>query len=90
MDTPVRGFVYEASGSADPALLAQGAHIVRTASQTWRIPVEVVSADAAEHEAWLEAMKEAVERTMSDFPRYSGVSHTSSALRAARRGCPPR
>jgi uncharacterized protein YbjT (DUF2867 family) len=67
VDTPVRGFVYEASGSADPALLEQGAHIVRTASQTWRIPVEVVSADAAEHEAWLEAMKDAVERTMSDF-----------------------
>ncbi len=64
VDTPVRGFVYEASGSADPALLGQGAHIVRTASQTWRIPVEVVSADAADHEAWLEAMKEAVDRTI--------------------------
>jgi hypothetical protein len=67
VDTPVRGFVYEASGSVGPAVLEQGAHIVRTASQTWRIPVEVVSADAADHEAWLEAMREAVERTMSDL-----------------------
>jgi hypothetical protein len=72
VDTPVRGFVYEASGTADPALLEQGAHIVRTASQTWRIPVEVVSADAAEHEAWLEAMKEAVERLLLHCPRNAG------------------
>jgi hypothetical protein len=65
VDTPVRGFVYEAAGSVDPAVLQQGAQIVRDASQTWRIRTEVVTADAADHEPWLEAMKEAVLRTMS-------------------------
>jgi hypothetical protein len=65
VDTHVRGFVYEAAGSADRALLQQGAQLVRTASRTWRIRAQVVSADPAEHDLWLGAMKEAVGRTMS-------------------------
>jgi hypothetical protein len=64
VDTPVRGFVYEAAGSVDAAVLERGERIVREAAETWRIPVEVVSADPEDHEAWLEAMKEAVERTL--------------------------
>ena len=67
VDTPVRGFVYEAAGSADPELLERGAQIVREASETWHMRVEVVSADPAAHDAWLRAMKEAVERTLSAF-----------------------
>ncbi len=65
VDTPVRGLVYEATGTADAGLLAQGASIVREASQTWHIPVEIVHADAAAHEAWLAAMKAAVERLLT-------------------------
>jgi nucleoside-diphosphate-sugar epimerase len=65
VDTPVRGFVYEAAGSVDPAVLEGGAQIVRSASETWRIRCELVTADPAAHESWLEAMKEAVQRTMS-------------------------
>jgi uncharacterized protein YbjT (DUF2867 family) len=42
VDTPVRAVVYEAVGSVDPVLLAAGAEIVRTASRTWQIPVEIV------------------------------------------------
>jgi hypothetical protein len=38
---------------------------VREASEIWRIRVEVVSADPAEHDAWLEAMKGAVEGTLA-------------------------
>ena len=64
VDTPVRGLVYEAGGTADAALLAAGASIVREASHTWHMPVEVVSTDPAEHEAWLEAMATAVERLL--------------------------
>jgi hypothetical protein len=64
VDTPVRGFVYEAAGSVDATLLERGAQIVRDASETWRIRVEIVSADPASHEEWLGAMKEAVERTL--------------------------
>jgi nucleoside-diphosphate-sugar epimerase len=64
VDTPVRGFVYEAAGTADAALLEQGASIVREASQTWHMPVEIVDSDPAAHEAWLAAMKAAVERLL--------------------------
>jgi len=42
VDTPVRGVVYEAVGSVDPALLAGGAEIVVAASRTWRIPVTTI------------------------------------------------
>jgi hypothetical protein len=67
VDTPVRGFVYEGAGAVEAAVLDRGAQIMREASEIWRIRGEVVSADPAEHEAWLVAMKEAVERTMSSF-----------------------
>lgn len=65
VDTHVRGFVYEGAGTVDASVLQRGAQIVRTASETWRIRAEVVTTDPSAHDAWLEAMKEAVERTMS-------------------------
>ena len=64
VDTPVRGLVYEATGSADAALLEQGASIVREASGTWHIPVEIVNTDPAAHDEWLEEMTAAVERLL--------------------------
>jgi threonine dehydrogenase-like Zn-dependent dehydrogenase len=65
VDTPVRGFVYEAAGSAEATVLEQGAQIVRAASQTWRIPSEIVTADFQAHEEWLEATRAAVGRLLS-------------------------
>jgi uncharacterized protein YbjT (DUF2867 family) len=65
VDTPVRGLVYEAGGTVPSTLLERGAQIVREASRVWHIRGEVVSADPADHDAWLGAMKEAVERTLS-------------------------
>jgi uncharacterized protein YbjT (DUF2867 family) len=62
VDTPVRGLVYEAAGTVNAALLAEGASIVREASQTWHIPVEMVDTDPAAAEDWVEAMTAAVER----------------------------
>jgi uncharacterized protein YbjT (DUF2867 family) len=41
VETPLRRFVYEGAGSVDGALLEQGAAIVRTAGERWRIPVTV-------------------------------------------------
>lgn len=46
VDTPVRKFLYEATGSVDPRYLAQGEEIVRVASRTWRIPIEVTKANS--------------------------------------------
>jgi hypothetical protein len=37
VDTPVRGFVYEACGDLDPDLLEAGARILARAESTWRI-----------------------------------------------------
>lgn len=60
VDTPVRGVVYDAGGSVDPALLTGGAEIVRLAGITWRIPFAVVDTDAGDVPAWLGAMTGAV------------------------------
>jgi uncharacterized protein YbjT (DUF2867 family) len=64
VDTPVRGVVYEAAGSADPAALAAGAAAVREATTTWSIPAEVVEEDPADHPAWLRTMCAAVGRLL--------------------------
>jgi uncharacterized protein YbjT (DUF2867 family) len=65
VDTPVRGFVYEAAGSAETALLERGARIVRAAASTWRIPCEVVTAEHRDAERWCAEMGNAVLRAVS-------------------------
>src|SRR4051794_27152240 len=65
VDTPVRGFVYEAVGSAPARDLAAGAAIVREAGERWRIPVRVVDADPADVAGWVEAMVEAATGAVS-------------------------
>jgi uncharacterized protein YbjT (DUF2867 family) len=56
VDTPVRGFAYEAVGSVDPSLLEAGSELVRTASRTWRIPAEIVDSEPKEPAAWSQVM----------------------------------
>ena len=55
VDTPVRGFIYEAAGTVAPELLAGGAALVREASERWRIPARILEADPADHAAWSQA-----------------------------------
>lgn len=43
VETPVRRFVYEASGSVDGTILERGSSIVRAASERWHIPVTLTS-----------------------------------------------
>jgi uncharacterized protein YbjT (DUF2867 family) len=52
VDTPVRGFVYEAAGRVQPHHLERGADAVRAAAERWRIPVAVVPADPTDPAAW--------------------------------------
>jgi uncharacterized protein YbjT (DUF2867 family) len=59
VDTPVRGFVYEAQGSVPAELRERGEALVRDAGARWRIPIELVRADPSEPSAWVEAMLEA-------------------------------
>lgn len=54
VDTPVRGFVYEAAGSVPGELLEAGAEAVRSAAETWRIPVSIVEDDTRDPDAWVE------------------------------------
>ena len=65
VDTPVRGFVYEAAGDVERQHLERGAGLVRSAAETWRIPVEVVDADPTDLGPWLEAMTAATQRLVS-------------------------
>jgi hypothetical protein len=62
VDTPVRGFVYEAAGSVPLEHLERGREIVRAAGERWRIPVALVDQDPGDWEAWTEAMLAAAER----------------------------
>jgi hypothetical protein len=62
VDTPVRGVVYEGAGRVPRHQLERGAAIVREAEERWRIPVEVVTEDPGDWEAWSEAMLAAAER----------------------------
>jgi uncharacterized protein YbjT (DUF2867 family) len=64
VDTPVRGFVYESAGSVDPAYLARGAEALRSASETWRIPIEVVAANPSDPATWTESMLDATRRLL--------------------------
>jgi nucleoside-diphosphate-sugar epimerase len=64
VDTPVRGFVYEAAGSVDPDVLSGGAAAVREAADRWRIPAQIVDTDPANRDTWVAAMTAAVGRLL--------------------------
>jgi uncharacterized protein YbjT (DUF2867 family) len=57
VDTPVRGVVYEGA-------LPEGEAVARAASDTWRIPLEVLSGDPRDHDAWLASASAAVDRLL--------------------------
>lgn len=62
VDTPVRGFVYEAAGLVPAELLRQGSRLVAEAGERWRIPVEVVAAEPGDPASWRAEMLSAAER----------------------------
>jgi nucleoside-diphosphate-sugar epimerase len=55
VDTPVRGVVYESSGTVANDVLRGGATVVRNASERWRMPFETVDADPTEWRPWVDA-----------------------------------
>ena len=69
VDTPVRGFVYEAAGTVEREHLERGAQIVRGAANRWRIPVEVVTEGRGDWEAWTGGMLAAAERLVGGAVR---------------------
>jgi putative NADH-flavin reductase len=64
VDSGARGLVYEAGGTVDPTLLAEGAARVREAGARNRMPVEVVDADPADVPFWVAGMRSAVEAVL--------------------------
>jgi uncharacterized protein YbjT (DUF2867 family) len=62
VETPVRSFVYEASGSVDRTILARGGSVVRAAGERWRIPAAVVESDSEGPAVWVEEMLSAALR----------------------------
>jgi uncharacterized protein YbjT (DUF2867 family) len=64
VDTPVRGVLYEAAGTVGEAALVRGEAVARVAHETWRIPLEYVRADPADHEAWRDDARMAVQRLL--------------------------
>jgi hypothetical protein len=53
VDSPVRGFAYEATGGVQDRYLKVGREAVEMAASTWRIPVALIEGDRAE-EGWAE------------------------------------
>lgn len=64
VDTPVRGFAYEARGTVPAELLEAGAGSVGAASERWRIPVALLKADPGDP-SWAEAAGDEIESLVS-------------------------
>ncbi len=64
LDTTVRGVVYEAAGTVDPAVLSAGAGVVATACERSLIPYVLLTADPDDHDAWTPAALDAVQRAL--------------------------
>jgi uncharacterized protein YbjT (DUF2867 family) len=60
LDTTVRGVVYEAVGSVDPAVLHAGAGVVASACERSLIPYVLLTADPDAHQAWAGVAADAV------------------------------
>ena len=60
VDTPVRGVVHEAAGPLPEAVLARGRGVAEVASETWRIPLAVLTDDPRDHAVWRPAASAAV------------------------------
>jgi uncharacterized protein YbjT (DUF2867 family) len=66
VDTPVRGVVHEAAGPLAPSVLERGRAVALAAHQTWRIPLELLETDPADHVRWRAAAGAAVASLLGD------------------------
>ena len=57
VETPVRGFVYEAAGSVDPILLARGRESLEAASDRWQIPLSTILVDPSDYATWADPIE---------------------------------
>jgi hypothetical protein len=52
VDTPVRGVACEVAGPLPRGVLERGRAVALAAHETWRIPLELLETDPADHERW--------------------------------------
>ena len=71
LDTTVRGVVYQAAGSVEPALLRAGAERVRYACERSLIPYELLAADPATDDSWVDQAVQAIERALLGRDQYA-------------------
>jgi uncharacterized protein YbjT (DUF2867 family) len=57
IETPLRGFVYEAGGSVDPILLARGREAVEAVAETWQIPAGTLLVDPSDYATWADPLE---------------------------------
>jgi nucleoside-diphosphate-sugar epimerase len=73
VDTPVRGVVHEAAGPLPADVLARGRAVAEAAHETWRIPLVLLDADPADHDAWRAAATTAVASLLGVVPVEEGA-----------------
>ena len=69
VETPVRGFVYEAVGCVDAGDLATGREIVAAAGARWRIPLAFLETRNRDGKRWVEATVRAILGLAGQEPR---------------------
>jgi hypothetical protein len=52
IDTTVRGLIYEAAGTVEPAVLAAGAALITTKAAYNEIPLRTLTTDPGDQESW--------------------------------------
>lgn len=65
VDTTVRGFAYEAVGTADSEMLARGRAIVAEMCRRWKLPYCLMEADPGDVDRWACVSKQAVTGLLS-------------------------
>jgi nucleoside-diphosphate-sugar epimerase len=71
LDTTVRGVVYQAAGSVEPALLSTGAERVRHSCERSLIPYGLLTADPTTDAGWVTEAAQAVESALLGRDQYA-------------------
>ncbi|MGA2469903.1 MAG: hypothetical protein ABSG64_04345 [Solirubrobacteraceae bacterium] len=65
IDTTVRGLVYEAAGTVDPAILAAGADLVAVKAAYNEIPLRILEAEPGDIDAWTAQARGAIAQLLA-------------------------
>jgi hypothetical protein len=68
IDTTARGLVYEAAGTVDASVLAEGRALVERVTAYNEIPLRVLEADPADVAAWVTAARAAIDDLLAVSP----------------------